>query len=302
MMGPELEVCVARYNESTDWLANKEFASFSKTVYNKSSRALSAGTPSSAKVYTLPNVGRESHTFLHHIIFNYDSLADVTLFLPGSCMDEAMGKSHKTQEVVRKLLTTKESVIFGAYYENVHQQFKGFTLGTWKGTNESNQETVVAECEPAAVRPFGRWYNANFGDLKIQVVSYMSIFAVSKVHILQRPRSFYQTIYDSLSHHPNPEEGHFVERAWVAIFHAVPDRCLYAPRPLVVFNDQPVKRLDTTGKTFAQLLQMAHASGSTTDQPQKPRSSFDGGETAVVQGGNKDGYGKSNPAKRQKVG
>lgn len=32
----------------------------------------------------LPNVGREGHTFLHHLHSRYDSLARVTLFLMGS--------------------------------------------------------------------------------------------------------------------------------------------------------------------------------------------------------------------------
>lgn len=31
----------------------------------------------------LPNVGREAHTFLHHILKNYDTLADVTFFVNG---------------------------------------------------------------------------------------------------------------------------------------------------------------------------------------------------------------------------
>ena len=166
-MASSLEVCVARYNESTDWLASKEFAPFLKTIYNKGSRAISTGTPSSSTVHELPNVGRESHTFLHHITVNYDSLADVTLFLPGSCMDDDTGKSHKTQEVVRKVMETRDTVVFGAYYDDVYYKFKNFTLSKWKGTNQSNQETVVASCEPAAIRPFGCWYRANFGDLEI---------------------------------------------------------------------------------------------------------------------------------------
>jgi hypothetical protein len=32
------------------------------------------------RIYRVPNVGREGHTFLHHIVEHYDNLADHTLF------------------------------------------------------------------------------------------------------------------------------------------------------------------------------------------------------------------------------
>ena len=36
------------------------------------------------KTINLPNIGREAHTYLYHIINNYDNLADINVFLPGS--------------------------------------------------------------------------------------------------------------------------------------------------------------------------------------------------------------------------
>ena len=222
-----LEVCVARYNESTDWLKGHEFELFSIKIYNKGSCELSAGTPSSSNVIQLSNVGRESHTFLHHIVTNYDSLADVTVFLPSSCMDEARGKRYKTMEVIDKVTKTCNSVFCGAYYDSVYDKYKTFTVDNWGGTNCMNKETTEISVKPATIRPFGDWYTHFFDKTSVNVVSYMSIFAVSKYHIQQHPRSYYESMMPCCCHHINPEEGHFIERAWVAIFHPLPDSCLF---------------------------------------------------------------------------
>merc|ERR550537_214069 len=69
---PEVEVVLARYDEAVDW-ADEYLDRATITVYDKSKNP----APDSIR---LPNVGRESHTFLHHIVDRYDSLADWTVF------------------------------------------------------------------------------------------------------------------------------------------------------------------------------------------------------------------------------
>ncbi len=71
----ELQLVVAHYREDLSWL--EDFSVLPVTVYSK------GGTGPNE----LPNVGREAHTYLHHIIENYDSLADVTVFLQGDPRD-----------------------------------------------------------------------------------------------------------------------------------------------------------------------------------------------------------------------
>lgn len=68
-----IDVVVARYKEDVSWLENEVFLGLNVFVYNK----FYDGD------LKLPNVGRESHTYLHHIIKHYDNLADVTTFLQG---------------------------------------------------------------------------------------------------------------------------------------------------------------------------------------------------------------------------
>ena len=65
------EIVIARYNENLDWLKKiKKSKDIKITVYNK-------GLPDiDVPFIQLPNSGRESGTYLYHIINNYDKLAD----------------------------------------------------------------------------------------------------------------------------------------------------------------------------------------------------------------------------------
>lgn len=78
-----LELVVARYTEDLSWL-RKRPPNLTVTVYDKSPDA-SGGQGA----IPLPNVGREAHTYLHHIVSRYDSLAEWTVFCQGKPFDHA---------------------------------------------------------------------------------------------------------------------------------------------------------------------------------------------------------------------
>lgn len=67
------KLVVARYNENIDWLNGIEF---DYIVYNK-------GSDLDMPNIKLPNIGREAHTYLHHIIHNYAFLDEFTVFCQG---------------------------------------------------------------------------------------------------------------------------------------------------------------------------------------------------------------------------
>jgi hypothetical protein len=85
-----LQVVVVQHEEDISW--SDPFAAV-RTVYKKSGKKLSvhpqAGTTSAveaapdAALVELPNVGKEQHAYLTHIVRNYDELADRTVFLHG---------------------------------------------------------------------------------------------------------------------------------------------------------------------------------------------------------------------------
>ena len=83
------EIVIARYMESLRWLPDlaKELrGNVVYTVYNKGCMLDDryVGTVPNVSVVHLPNVGKEGHTWLWHIVNHYDSLAERTTFFQGS--------------------------------------------------------------------------------------------------------------------------------------------------------------------------------------------------------------------------
>ncbi len=217
--GRGVEAVVARYAEDLSFLPDLA-ANLSRgnsggaatvTVYNKGPRLPGA--------IRLRNVGREVHTYLHHILTRYDTLAEVTVFLPGSCRD-AEYKWAKVQEILRHLRRTRTSHFPGhVTADPVHVAQADFQLDSWRSTNEANaRANGEDELQPCPVRPFGAWYE-HVGLPPTHKEVYNSIFAVTREDIRRRPREFYAHLIQYVDSHSSPEAVHFVERAWPAVFH-----------------------------------------------------------------------------------
>ena len=217
------EIVVSRFRENISWLADEQFSNDFKTIYNK-------GLPDIEKFdkftlcnqVVLPNVGREGQSFLYHIVHNYDRLADVSIFLPGSCMDEI--KVSKTVEVIRRAKETRNTVISGKWYDDIRTNLSQFSIDSWVGLSTENKSAQPSSsCAPASYRPFGRWFDHYIGrDVRVHVACFTSTLAVSRDHILQQPLAKYEELLAAMSKHSNPEDGHFLERAWEALFSPIP--------------------------------------------------------------------------------
>ena len=72
-----VELVVARYQEDVDWCRRSNC-----TVYNKGPR-LNTTQTEGVRYLELPNIGRESHTWLTHIVERWDTLAETTVFMQG---------------------------------------------------------------------------------------------------------------------------------------------------------------------------------------------------------------------------
>ena len=70
-----VRLVIAKYKEDVSW--TNKITAHKITIYDKSDSPI-------INSIKLPNVGRETHTFLHHIVENYDNLDDVTVFLQGN--------------------------------------------------------------------------------------------------------------------------------------------------------------------------------------------------------------------------
>lgn len=74
----QIEIVIARYKEDIEWVrAYTDIA----TIYNKGDADL---PESDFCVISLPNIGREGHTYLSHMILRYESFAERTVFVQAS--------------------------------------------------------------------------------------------------------------------------------------------------------------------------------------------------------------------------
>lgn len=213
------ELVIARYNEDLHWIDDPLFEDVKKiSIYNKGSNDDFITNEKVERVVKLPNLGRESHSYLQHIITNYDNLANMTIFVPGSL--ETNYKITKVDIVFQMLRLGCNDAFHTAYQNTIYDLYKDFKLDEWSSTNERNFELNPSSALTlSSRRPYGEWYNHFIGDSReYYKAAYGGIFAVDKRYILRRPLSFYQELIKELEVSSNPEVGHYFERAWSAIF------------------------------------------------------------------------------------
>jgi len=211
---PRIEIVVSRYNEDLVWLKSKKFR-YPTTIYNKGTND-NFYKPKGCKVVKLPNVGRESHTYLYHVINHYDSLSHLTIFLPGSA--EIPHKMHRINKVMASIKKKCVSTFPVDHHKDVKTHFYNFVLDNYGSTHGANSKVNPENMlTPASVRPFGKWYEKHF-DKDIEYMGHAGIFAVSDIHIKQYNKEYYENLIKELNVSSNPEVGHYFERAWVAVF------------------------------------------------------------------------------------
>ena len=193
---PEYEFVVAHYKEDLSWL--REHADHCH-VYDKSGHL--AMDFSFRRWERLPNVGHVSHTYLHHIVTNYDNLADVTVFISG--------KDSKTFAP----LTT--------YVQKAREEGTSFfepkTLSSWNHSLCKQEESALLKHSHVALGQF--WQKIfNHPHPRTATVSFDTIFGVRRDLIHNHPIQFYKNILQHVKKHQNPEEDCYLNRLWMPIF------------------------------------------------------------------------------------
>jgi len=197
---------VARYREDVSWTAR---LGLPVTIYDKS------GAPGP---HALPNIGREAHTYLTHIVRRYDALAGATVFIQGAPFEHMPAG------------TTPEA-LGGRIARNVRLGvgFAGFAFFKLKCDRLGRPHQMA---DPGL---HGR--RAGFGkDIPVGAV-YAGLFAgpvpetflatapagmfyVARQRILARPLAFYRKALDLAAADPDDagNTGHAFERLWQVIF------------------------------------------------------------------------------------
>ena len=197
----QYQIVVAKYNEDIQWL--KMFKEIT-LVYNKGSVDNHLFC---FQTVQLPNYGRESHTYLYHIIQNYDQLAEYTLFFQGSISDhDPLPLEHYFQENDFNGYLREYST------DLIKPQLKHY--GKWQ------KEIKNKSMRRSSFTCYDWLKNFLIFDHTIKNIKTVwgALFSVSKKCIHQKPKVFYEHLLRFIDYHPNPEEGHFFERSWYFIF------------------------------------------------------------------------------------
>ena len=197
---PGREVVIARYAEDVRWARDLPAR---VTVYNKGPDALPGAMP-------LPNVGLADHTFLHHILTRYDTLADFTVFTQGRWDDHVPKNFH-----LRTLLEWAEDLCGAVLLTKMREWGPDGRLvhhGKWADDLAAGR---LARARLSLVDYFQTYLGV---DLEYAGhLNYFpgSIFGASARLIRKRPRRHYERLLETVSHHAQPEEAHYLERSWV---------------------------------------------------------------------------------------
>lgn len=197
-----MELVVARYLEDLSWLSNIP-PQIRVTVYDK---AEAGSTPSLRQAQALPNIGREAHTYLHHICARYETLAPLTVFCQGKPFDHAFD-FHKTLRELASGKITIENFLWLGHMADTDSE-NGILFANW--SKNSARETLdlnafhraLFGCDGPPEYPF-------FGGAQ---------FIATREKIRQRPQSFYENALQISVQFPHA--AHCFERTWDRIFNA----------------------------------------------------------------------------------
>jgi hypothetical protein len=217
------EIVVARYNEPLSWIADAPFNRHPIIVYNKGDNDNFVKSDNIKATVKLPNVGREMHSYFHHIIENYDKLADMTIFLPGSV--ELPNKFNRSVKLVEAVENNNKTTFSCFRDEKFVEQNYDFTINSYASSHGNNREVNKDDrMKKSDIRPYGKWFSAIFKNgEKNDYISYNSIIAISRDNILQKPKSYYEMLIKQVDDHQNPETVHYLERSWYAVFYPYKD-------------------------------------------------------------------------------
>lgn len=199
-MSGEMELVIAAYNRNYSWV-RKLPEGVKLTVYRKGNR----GHLKDGEIYIAQNVGRDVHTFFHHIVERYDSLSEYTFFVQDFPFDHVFN--------VLELLSGNEKLWDQEALMNVN--------GCW--FFDTNYERILV-CDsygrpdhPGVMMDIG-WMKV-FPDTpvpdKFEFVA-AGHFIVSRDNILSKPKQYYERIKSLLERYP--EMPWIIERLEPEIF------------------------------------------------------------------------------------
>lgn len=225
--------CVAKYNENINWSGKLKDFGVEVIIYDKSDSSLKNFDDKvivNNNLIKLKNIGRESHTYLKHIIDNYNSLYDVEIFLQGDpgdhvSLDIVYNKISNIDEDF-EYIDLSELKKYSCFSEkkleevrNLHPGYLHIYLIDDINQNIKNGIGEFLGDKDLFEMTFGNNYDP---DMVFELNAF-AMFAVSKKLILRHPKELYQKFLDL--HNPEISSEHQVsaspykmEHFWKMLF------------------------------------------------------------------------------------
>ena len=205
-------IVVARYNESVEWLAPLKKHC---RIYNKG-QALEGAIQ-------LPNVGRESHTYLRYIIDNYEALPEVVVFTQGAIEEELMEQyPYETQTGDKTPVKFMIELTLSAHENGQSQNFfyNQQISEPYRATPSLRMYSYKGAPLHLINKTLGEWYEGHFEKPYPDSPPWYihALFAVKRERILQHPKELYERLIKDVETAVDPEVGHFFEKTWLILF------------------------------------------------------------------------------------
>jgi hypothetical protein len=202
-----VELVIARHEEDLRWVRRVP-PSVKVTIYNKGvSRPLTAELESrdGISVIPLPNKGRESHSYLTHLVKRYGSLAPHTVFCQGHPFDHAPD-FHARLRDLEGGVGSPELFLWYGFLEETDDPFGRRLFVPWS-KNPKRQELRT-----------GMLYEELFGEPSPEFFHFRggAQFTVTREAVHRRPEEFYRRALKLST--ATPLAAHSYERIWDRLF------------------------------------------------------------------------------------
>lgn len=220
---------VSRYNEDISWLCN--YKNFNIIIYNKGE---DISIKKGLKINPIPNLGREAHTWLHHIIKNYNNLDEYNIFIQGriddlGCMVYKDLNRYK-KELIKNEFSVSRFGLLGPSHWGHHIGIEKDPKYQERWTNGEITRSKIG---------FRKYAQKIFPEIPIFVsTSYGGCFGVSRNLLLKYELDFYKSLIDTVSKSCHPIEAHYLERLWCYIF----TKNKFLPRTLFDITKTKIER------------------------------------------------------------
>lgn len=225
-----VDVVVSVYRDSLEWLGAMQNAAVNLCIYDKWDNNFDDRDTDYSNIGLrydldsdhLPNVGMCDHTYLHHIVERYDSLADWTVFTPDGPHDHLPPGVSMADALTPGDCLRVPRVWRGRDWDPVTGRLNWEHWGEHRDRNgESWRDRYKRAITPAKL-DFVSWMRQYIGfdpnGTNWPGYAPGGVMAVPRRAITYLPRAFYERLREQVSHSVQPEEGHYVERSWVCVF------------------------------------------------------------------------------------